>query len=114
MVVFGDGDVEQNYGLFGGKGSVLNSIRLTYPNGEKHTPLSKDIIEEIPANTIYRQIAGGGGGYGNPLERDLGKVVEDIHNQVVDKEQAENDYGVVLTDGMEIDLEKTKELRENN
>ena len=114
MVVFGDGDVEQNYGLFGGKGSVLNSIRLTYPNGENHTPLSKDIIEEIPANTIYRQIAGGGGGYGNPLERDLGKVVEDVHNQVVDKEQAENDYGLVFTDGMEIDLEKTKDQRENN
>jgi len=113
MVVFGDGDVEQNYGLFGGKGSVLNSIKLTYPNGENHTPLSKDLIEGIPANTIYTQIAGGGGGFGNPLERDPATVEEDVHNQVVDPEQAKNEYGVVFTAEMKVDIENTNHQRKN-
>lgn len=94
MVVFGDGDVEPNYGLFGGKGSVLNSITLTYPNGENHIPKSKDIVEGIPDGTVYKQIAGGGGGYGNPNERDREAVKWDLRNEVITKEQAVNEYGL--------------------
>jgi len=93
MVVFGDGDVEPNYGLFGGKGSVLNSITLTYPGGQDHVPLSKDIVEGIPEGTIYRQIAGGGGGYGDPKERDREVVKRDLLNEVITSEQAKEEYG---------------------
>ncbi len=94
MVVFGDGDVEPNYGLFGGKGSVLNSITLTYPNGENHIPKSKDIVEGIPDGTVYKQVAGGGGGYGNPNERDREAVRWDLRNEVITEEQAINEYGL--------------------
>ena len=94
MVVFGDGDVEPNYGLFGGKGSVLNSITLTYPGGQDHVPLSKDIVEGIPEGTIYRQIAGGGGGYGDPKERDREVVKRDLLNEVITSEQAKEEYGL--------------------
>ena len=94
MVVFGDGDVEPNYGLFGGKGSVLNSITLTYPGGQDHVPLSKDIVEGIPEGTIYRQIAGGGGGYGDPKERDREAVKRDLLNEVITSEQAKDEYGL--------------------
>ncbi len=93
MVVFGDGDVESNYGLFGGKGSVLNSISLTYTNGENHIPLSKDIIEGIPEGTIYTQIAGGGGGYGNPKDRDRTLVKWDLRNEIISEEQSIKEYG---------------------
>jgi len=92
MVVFGDGDVEPNYGLFGGKGSVLNSITLTFPDGKYHIPLSKDIVEGIPEGTIYKQIAGGGGGYGDPKERDRKTVKWDLLNEVITSEQAKNEY----------------------
>lgn len=94
MVVFGDGDVEENYGLFGGKGSILNNITLTYPDGTERVPLSKDIVEGIPKGTIYTQIAGGGGGYGNPKERDREAVADDLCNEVISKEQAINEYGM--------------------
>ena len=95
MVVFGDGDVEQNYGLFGGKGSVLNSITLTYPDGKNHIPKSKDIVEGIPDGTVYKQVAGGGGGYGNPNERDREDVKWDLRNEVITAEQAINEYGLL-------------------
>jgi N-methylhydantoinase B len=111
MVVFGDGDVERNYGLFGGKGSVLNSISLTYPDNKVHVPLSKDIVEEIPDGTIYRQIAGGGGGYGNPLDRALTSVENDVRNEMVDRVQAKEEYAVILTPDFKVDKEKTKQLR---
>lgn len=94
MVVFGDGDVEPNYGLFGGKGSVLNSISLTYPDGKEHVPMSKDIVEGIPDGTVYKQVAGGGGGYGNPKDRDRNAVKWDLRNEVITKEQAVNEYGL--------------------
>jgi N-methylhydantoinase B len=98
MVVFGDGDVEENYGLFGGKGSVLNKIELTYPakSGKKKKviPMSKDLLQGIPDGTLYYQIAGGGGGYGNPKKRNKDKVKEDVKNEVVSKKAAEKLYGV--------------------
>ncbi len=94
MVVFGDGDVEPNYGLFGGKGSVLNKIELQYRNGKKLIPMSKDMIHGIPDGTLYYQIAGGGGGYGNPKNRDREKILQDKKNEVVSKNTAKNIYGL--------------------
>ena len=94
MVVFGDGDVETNYGLFGGKGSVLNKIELKYKTGKKFIPMSKDMIYGIPDGTLYYQIAGGGGGYGNPKKRIKEKVLQDVKNEVVSKNSAKNIYGI--------------------
>ena len=94
MVVFGDGDVEPNYGLFGGKGSVLNKIELKFKNGKKVIPMSKDLINGIPDKTVYKQIAGGGGGYVNPKKRDKEKLLQDVKNEVVSKKVAEKIYGL--------------------
>ena len=94
MVVFGDGDVQAPYGLFGGKESILNIISLTYPDGKKYIPMSKDLVDGIPAGTIYYQVASGGGGYGNPNEREREKVLLDVKNEVVSVEKAREDYGV--------------------
>ncbi len=94
MVVFGDGDHVPPYGLFGGKGGILNKITLTYPDGREVVPMSKDLIEGIPEGTIYRQIATGGGGFGDPKERDREKVLMDVRNGVVSEEQARGEYGV--------------------
>jgi N-methylhydantoinase B len=40
----------------------------------------------------------GGGGYGDPLERELGRVAEDLAEGVVTRETAERVYGVVVRD----------------
>jgi N-methylhydantoinase B len=96
MVIFGDGDVKPPYGLFGGKESVLNRIAITYPDGKQVVPMSKDMIEGIPAGTVYHQIASGGGGYGNPEEREREKVLRDVRNGVVSRKQAEEIYNIKL------------------
>ncbi|MDP8240462.1 MAG: hydantoinase B/oxoprolinase family protein [Candidatus Hatepunaea meridiana] len=98
MVVFGDGDKAAPYGLFGGKGSILNKISLEYPDGKEFVPMSKDLIEGIPAGTIYYQVASGGGGFGDPKERDTEKVVMDVKNEVCSKETAKEDYGVEIAE----------------
>jgi len=96
MVVFGDGDVKTPYGLFGGKTSVLNKISLTLPDGTEKVPMSKDMIEGIPNGTLYHQVAGGGGGYGKPEDRNKVSVLNDVKNEVVSDGQANNVYGVEM------------------
>ena len=57
--------------------------------------------------------APGGGGYGNPLERDPEMVLNDVREGYVSFECASVDYGVVIDpDTLTIDVEKTKRLRE--
>ena len=94
MVVFGDGDKSAPFGLFGGKPSILNEIRLKFPDGTQKIPMSKDLLEGIPKGTTYYQIASGGGGYGDPRERDREKVEMDVKNGVVSEGSASDDYGV--------------------
>lgn len=113
MIVFGDGNVIPPYGLFGGGESILNKISLIYPDGKELIPFSKDIINDIPGGTAYYQIACGGGGFGNPKERDIEKVIEDVRNEVCSFDKAKDEYGVVFKNKEEliIDIEETKKLR---
>ena len=112
MVVFGDGHEVPPYGLFGGKESTLNKILLLFPDGKEYVPLSKDIVNDIPGETVYYQVASGGGGYGNPKERDIEKVTDDVKNGVCSEKKAMEDYGVVFKEkAYEVDTEKTNNLR---
>jgi N-methylhydantoinase B len=52
----------------------------------------------------------GGGGYGNPFERDVEAVLSDVLRGVISNQKAKQSYGVVI-DGVTVDLEKTTELR---
>jgi len=62
LVTFGEGDVEPPLGAQGGRPGTLNKIELTYPDGEAYRTTTKDLVEDVPAGTIYYQEAGGGGG----------------------------------------------------
>ena len=59
---------------------------------------------------------GGGGGWGDPLDRDPAKVFADVLDEYVSPESARNDYGVVLTGSLQeldlaVDPEATVRLR---
>jgi len=94
-VAFGDGVEEQAraFGFFGGKPGSRNSISLRFPNGERRFAKTKEIIRDIPPGTLFRQLAGGGGGYGDPRERPAELVAADVRNGVVSIESAREDYG---------------------
>jgi N-methylhydantoinase B len=53
----------------------------------------------------------GGGGYGDPIERDEEAVLTDINHGSVSREQAHKIYGVVVGDEGDVDVEKTKSRR---
>jgi len=98
LVTFGDGDFEPAFGLFGGKDAGLNFIRLHYPDGKTVTPKNKDLITGVPKGTRYHQVASGGGGYGDPKQRDRQVLREEVRNGVISKEAALRDYGMTEAD----------------
>ena len=53
----------------------------------------------------------GGGGFGSPFARDPERVREDVLNELVSREAAERDYGVVLTDDGAVDEQATRRRR---
>jgi N-methylhydantoinase B len=113
-IAFGDGIEEEAraFGFFGGKEGVVNKIELIYPDNSTKVVKAKEIVRDIPTNTIYKQKAGGGGGYGDPFLRPVEKVFDDVRNEVVSIETAEKDYGVVIDKAtFKVDEEATEKLR---
>ena len=70
----------------------------------------------LAAGEAYEYRFGGGGGWGDPLERDPRQVLEDVLDEYVSVEGARRDYGVALTGSLEdlslaVDEEETARLR---
>jgi N-methylhydantoinase B len=62
-------------------------------------------------DVLYMRVASGGG-YGDPLERDPELVRNDVANSIVSLEAAREIYGVVIQkDGLQVDVEATRQLR---
>jgi N-methylhydantoinase B len=51
---------------------------------------------ELQEDDIFLMRFGGGGGYGDPLQRDPAQVLKDIHNGIISASIAESLYGVVV------------------
>jgi N-methylhydantoinase B len=92
VVTFGDGDVEPAFGLMGGGKGSLNKIELVLPDGTNRRLTSKDLVHGVPEGTLYIQHAGGGGGYGDPRERPLEKLREEVRDGVISLQAAKDLY----------------------
>ena len=75
--------------------------------GKKIRPKGQQTIEA--GDSVVLEISGGGG-YGDPLERDPGRVAQDVAAGLVSARQARDVYGVVLRRGR-ADLTGTEERR---
>jgi N-methylhydantoinase B len=113
-VVFGDGVDNQTraFGLFGGKAGSINEMEFSFPDGSRHKPKSKEIVPDIPSGTIMRQVAGGGGGYGEPYLRPAEQVVTEVRNGILSLKKAKEDYGIIVNpETFEVNQPETKRLR---
>lgn len=52
--------------------------------------------EPLKPGMVYRGVVSGGGGYGDPLERDIAAVRKDVWNEYVSIKGAEQHYGVII------------------
>ncbi|SFO25109.1 N-methylhydantoinase B [Pseudonocardia ammonioxydans] len=111
--IFGDGDSESGaaQGVNGGLPGAVNRIELLYPDGSSHVPRNKELVTGIGEGTVYRQIAGGGGGFGDPRQRPAERVAEEVRYGYVSAAAARQHYGVVVTANGTLDEDATRALR---
>jgi N-methylhydantoinase B len=93
-------------GLFRGKAGAKAQFLV---NGKPGNPYG---LTQLAPGDVVIMDAAGGGGYGEPLDRDPERVREDVMQGYVSLEKAREDYGVVIDPGiMEVDVAATEELR---
>ena len=98
------------WGLFGGHDATGPEVVVRADGSEKS--LLK--VNNLPCRqgAVVTTYTGGGGGYGNPWERDPELVRRDVVAGYVTREGAERDYGIIFGDGLEVDAGATARRRE--
>jgi N-methylhydantoinase B len=103
------------YGVNGGKAGMNYAVSVIDKTGaETVYPGMTDTVIVKPGS-IVRVVTTGGGGWGDPLMREVERVVYDVECGLVSKKQAKALYGVVLKKvgrKFEPDLKATKTLRQ--
>lgn len=110
IVMFGDGMKNPPYGLNGGQPGSLNRAQLRMADGTIALR-SKEDLRQLASGDTIELVSSGGGGWGNPFERDPNKVFNDILDGIVSPEMARTVYGVAIGP-KGIDSEKTRRLRQ--
>jgi N-methylhydantoinase B len=93
-------------GRSGGGNGLTGRVRLASgtelrAKGRQQVPGGDRLIMEMP----------GGGGFGDPFARDAQRVRDDVLNELVSREAAEREYGVVLTADGAVDEPATRRRR---
>ena len=111
-ITFGDGYNNPPHGVLGGTPGIGGGMYVLAPDGSKRF-FSATAHVAIESDEVLVGIAGGGGGYGTPLERDIELVREEVRDGFVSSDAARRVYGVVLTenDNPQIDADATSDLR---
>ncbi|MFN2244659.1 MAG: hydantoinase B/oxoprolinase family protein [Anaerolineae bacterium] len=109
LAIFGDGVRNPPFGLYGGLPGSTNYL-VVNEGTDKEDVLPAKGMRQLKNGDLYSIRSSGGGGWGNPHERDAERVLDDVRNGYVSQEAAEQVYGVVIRDG-EIDREATAKLR---
>jgi len=114
-----DGDVSihddrhltQPWGILGGRPGACSDKTLVRNGGARETLASKvDNVRVRSGDRIVFRTAGGGG-WGDPLEREPERVLKDVARRLMSAEAARERYGVVLA-GAAVDLKATQDLRD--
>jgi N-methylhydantoinase B len=94
MSVRSDRKTHRPFGLYGGSPGQPSQNYLN-PHAENR-PLPSKVTMQLKRGDVFCHIHPGGGGWGDPLERDPVAVLKDVRNEFVSNAKAEADYGVVI------------------
>jgi N-methylhydantoinase B len=115
LITFGEGRRIPAMGAAGAKSAMIapkvGSLELTR-NGATEV-ITNNVIETIHPGERAANRNPGGGGFGNPFQRDISRVIDDVRNGLVSEAGARLDYGVVFTDfvALEVDHPASAALR---
>lgn len=105
-----DGERFGSVGLMGGKGGTKTKLEIVRKG--KRLPYRTFDLQYLEPEDILVSNSGGGGGVGDPLDREVEKVRLDTLNEYISIQAARELYGVVIDpERFEVDDEATKALR---
>ncbi len=98
------------YGIAGGQsGAPLEAVF----NPDTESRSVGKVTLEMKRGDVIQITTSGAGGWGNPLERDMNMVLEDVRNEKVSIQRARDAYGIVIDENtLEVDEGRTQRLRE--
>ncbi|WP_432561395.1 hydantoinase B/oxoprolinase family protein [Kineococcus sp. SYSU DK003] len=97
------------YPLQGGMPGTNNHM-VSNPGTDRAQNTSGRYVH-LAAGEVLANNTGGGGGYGDPFERDPAAVARDVRNELVSVGAAASQYGVVVSADGTVDEHATTELR---
>jgi N-methylhydantoinase B len=97
------------WGVLGGRAGTPSRFTKN-PGTPKAVELGNSDIVKCEPGDVISIIGPGGGGYGDPFDRDPARVLHDVRCGYVSLDNARQLYGVVIADG-EVDEEATAALR---
>ena len=107
----GEGHKYRPWGFQGGSDGHTAGLMLRHATGESESLPSKMPHTSAKAGDSFICVGPAGGGYGDPLERDMKQVLEDVRDELISIDTARNDYGVVITDALQLDEAATANCR---
>ena len=112
--VFGEGADNPPFGVLGGQAGVGGGhYKEIGDSGQREFYSAKGHVS-LEDGERWVCVSSGGGGYGDPLQREPQLVADDVRDELVPPEAARDVYGVALVrDGhhVRVDEEKTEALR---
>lgn len=98
------------YGLNGGKPGTPSANILNPGPAERLLPTMG--LTPIKRNDVLRHVLAGGGGWGDPLDRDPDLVQRDVQNEMLSVAYVRRQYGVAIDPGtLAVDRKATERLR---
>ncbi len=102
------------FGVAGGGSAVLNRFVYETDNGEATPPLVSKVTDvKIRRGQKVRLETPGGGGFGDPAQRDPTRVARDVRLGYVSRLAALDSYKTVLRDDGSLDADATAKVRGN-
>jgi len=109
-----DRSLVNTYGLRGGRPGGRYGVAIERDGLREDIP---GLADDVPLSSgdVIEIVTTGGGGWGNPLERDPELVRWDVIRGVVSVAAAREEYGVILVEGEDpaVDVEATRRLRDD-
>lgn len=109
LSVLSDKNIIPPFGVAGGGSGAPNRFTVVRDGAViEPSPMPGKVAGfEMRAGDVVRMESSGGGGYGDPLERDPSRVAEDVLHGYIAAADAETRYGVRLDDQLRVDVEAT-------
>ncbi len=99
------------HGLAGGGSGAPAINSIVSGDRERSIPTLPTEPITLGQGDVFRHMMAGGGGYGDPLERDPQRVLADLLDERITVDHAREAYGVIVTAALELDTAATATRR---